>query len=713
MAYSRFDGANILEKIKNSSFMKIDPADKVSPFEFSFTLENKDTQTAIAKHIQTLRQLDFDYAGYQPDDITPAVLIKDLRDKTGMNPIHPREAEIQALRYLRGILIIHENSDFKNEGFKQDFLNDIREIYEKMPAATSITEEANNTHLLGEQFAQRLQKELNIDIEKARKQVTMARDLGILSEDHPAIYTISKSTNEEVTIEQSKLVKVSEDYYAELSREKPWFIAAKKYAGFKSDNPTWMDKFFSADNLIKLQEKGVPAPPSARWLPLPANNQYVTNEVINTATNETRAHASFIRMGITTAFNVKNIKEQTTLASAQLEEMIANNINAARNQYESLYHELQGTTENRTFFVSYQTLLTPHRLEASTYPKFKDNNAKFVEMAKEAMDSFAKKHPEYTNVQFVQTNSNINARASWWSAKQFASDKATRRGKLVETANLLALPQLFQQSDELKRLTGFITGSIKTTDTDIETMKRVVASLPQKIAANTNIKNPVLKAEVVIRLQAAFHLRLLLQKKSPYAGLNAYQRNIMMASLEYLTLGSQALTLMGCKSARDRTAVEAAAIKTMMEHPETMADWQKLNEGIIISLTQGHHFRSMSYHNANVKIDDVHKEFMAKLEDKVVSVKTNIKALKPFSKALPKPATSSNKTIFQKLRGLLRKSSKEEVRVEKRVFITPMMDDFDRTLQGRQKQESVLRKKQSEVSEKNDPDKSSPFNKKK
>jgi hypothetical protein len=88
---------------------------------------------------------------------------------------------------------------------------------------------------------------------------------------------------------------------------------------------------------------------------------------------------------------------------------------------------------------------------------------------------------------------------------------------------------------------------------------------------------------------------------------------------------------MGCKSARDRTAVLAGAIKTMQENPQAMHDWNVLDQGIVKSLQQGHHFRAMAYHVAVVKVSDVHWYFKKKLPKQINDA---IGSLKVFSKTL-------------------------------------------------------------------------------
>ncbi|EKD70146.1 MAG: hypothetical protein ACD_46C00619G0001 [uncultured bacterium] len=61
-----------------------------------------------------------------------------------------------------------------------------------------------------------------------------------------------------------------------------------------------------------------------------------------------------------------------------------------------------------------------------------------------------------------------------------------------------------------------------------------------------------------------------------------------------------------------------------------MGDWQKLNDGIVRSLQQGHHIRSMGYHIASMKLSDVHSNWTSQLKE----IASRAKLLNPFTKKL-------------------------------------------------------------------------------
>jgi len=112
----------------------------------------------------------------------------------------------------------------------------------------------------------------------------------------------------------------------------------------------------------------------------------------------------------------------------------------------------------------------------------------------------------------------------------------------------------------------------------------------------------------------------------------------MRASLEFLTQGEQGIKLVGCKSARDRTAVFAGAVKTMQANPDAMTNWVILRAGIISSLKQGHHFRAMSHHVPVVKVSDVHSDLNKMLDPEMQQY---IAGTKRFSKILEQSTTEA------------------------------------------------------------------------
>jgi hypothetical protein len=577
-------------------------------------IENLDENLVfISEKIYKLREQNFD--AYYTDKDGTRVLIKYNKGEKKLDPIQIYEAEVQALRYLQGMLLIAKNINLSLYD-KKEFLKEIVEIYNKYQDKNEKnTSAADSTFWLSDQFARSIKKYTGVkNTNIARKQLTMARDLGILLETHPAICTISEDDNK-VTIEKSTPYKIRKNYYdnyfgnRKTLNDSYWFKNAKKLAGFDVDNKTtWLENFF-IKNIENLKTLGVTAPPSARWLPLPANNQTIeisvaekekgSKELVFTTTD-------FMRNGIVIPYDFRKIpgynnphKEQKKIAANIIKDLLETELQKKINEYEIFY---AGIIPLPPFYVNYQTLLSPLIGEV----KFGhiDNNARFIKLVKEVINEINKNDNYNNGVEVIlrHTNSAVNRNAKY--SNDYKIDKITRVEKI----------------QEFKK----IAKNIKNTP---------------------NIKiSKELQKELELRGKACFYLQDLIEKKYPYNRHDTYQRNIMQAALEHLCMGKQSLTIAGCKSARDRTAVFACAVKTMLEDEKAMCDWKTHDDGIVKSLKQGHHFRSMIYHSAIVKVALVHKNFMERLDH---LTQKSIKTLLTFSKKPPAYPTGGN--IFTKL----------------------------------------------------------------
>ena len=549
-----------------------------------------DNLAEISQKIKLLQENDF--TSVVTNDDNKKMFVKDLTKSANasLNPVNPQESQIQALRHLRGMLLIVESSLGKRKDLLQQRVTVSYDKYlqymEKAPGKSFL-----HTCWLIEQFAQALIQP-GVDMRHARKQVTMAKDLGILLEEHPVICTITDN-NGKTTTEKSTPVKISAEYYDKYFsnlNSQVWYQNAINYAGLTHANDNWLESFF-AQHVTDLKQYAVSAPPSARWLPLPANNQVIEIQTGKTA-------ASYIRTGTVAAFEIKKEAEQETLAIAQLKELIKQQLVNKIEQYKSRYAEILPTDKNGkfTFFVNYQTFLTPQIGE--TILPHKDNNGKFIALTKKAVAALAsdpelqKLGSDYgARLVFCHTNAAINRHAGWVTAKNsYVEDDQCRSLKLAAT-NILANANL------------------------------------------DGIRNPDLLYEISLRITANNFLKKLLHPDASAPALKTYQHNIMVAALEYLAMGSQAITLAGCKSARDRTAVFAAAVKTMLENPLSMSDWKALEKGICTTLLQGHHFRSMQNHCGVVKVDLVHEDFMKEFPQ---TLKADIKELQVFANTAQK-----------------------------------------------------------------------------
>lgn len=716
-------------------------AEKITAIPPSFPIEFDTTIPQVLKdlrlEIQALREVEYDAETKSGER---SVHIKYHREGINIsgNPIAENEGHIQALRYLQGMLLICNNLPEKSQNSLREEITNIFKNYENQLNSKTYDHAA---FALAEDFAGLLQTHLGINKSAAQKQVTMARDLGVMLEEHPDVCTITE-TAEHATIEYSRNLKISEHFYEEEIKkrdQRAWYTSAKSYAGLKGQN-TWLDSFFEK-HYDELKERGVSAPPSARWLPMPSNCQFVTTQVLNRANGAIATQSSFVRLGTVAPFEINSIAEQERLAEVALKEVIKNHIQEKIESYKRFYGDLAGDT----FFVNYQTLLTPHFLETYLYPLrniiplFKDNNGRFVDMAKQAMANIADEIRKECacngiKLQFHHTNASVNVRSDWITARNSNSDHSIRKLKLRETSSLLTklaariknieseLPnQDKSESSNENKLT--VSNQIEATSSNqsevsppkenalkkpikfeseklkeiierktvpslvpeaLEMMKDIDSCLEEiasyidgkgELTLNLAIKmellaltlecgglfkdNPdiLLQNEIALRMRSSFHLRNLINGNPATDRLNSYQRNLQMVALETHAMGKQALVIVGCKSARDRTAVFAGVLKAIQENVKAMYDWATAYKGIMSSLVQGHHVRSMNWHVSVVKASMVAKEFVKGVAE---SFKKSITAISFFSKKLGSLTSSVKKKL-----GEVNAPATIEVRVKK------------------------------------------------
>ncbi len=490
--------------------------------------------------------------------------------------------------------------------------------------------------------------------------------------------------------EETKFLQISEKYYEKFldfsepepqrgfsftskSLSKIWFESTLKHAGFdKKAKNTWIENFFKIYREC-LQQTGVPASSSSRWYFNPSNlreHKITIDEVVEekNSSSSTKKHVnqiSVIAMGTVAAFDAdKSI--QDTLAFNQLEEVYRLQLDK-KSEYEKLY----GTLADK-FYFNYQTLLSPVFVDAildsvpSFIRKHKDNNTRFVEMGRKTIKKLAEKYKD-DNVQFIFTNAAVNKLAP--ISTEYPEDKETRLSKVGSTGDLLLkVAEQFQRNFITREVSAkdiecknaivdfgyYLKSSFNSTEDRIEKYsvnrdEKHVRQLGQKAIASVRhlgLKKP-LENEIMLRMRASFCLKRLLEHPDNYAELSGftlssnpkkyfmesdrYKRNILISALEILSLGSQATNVVGCKSARDRTAIVLCAVKAMMLHPTQMLNWKVINKSIINSLEQGHHFRAIQHHCGMVKIDDVHVDFLNQVSGKLQTI---IKQTKKFSKAL-------------------------------------------------------------------------------
>jgi hypothetical protein len=263
-------------------------------------------------------------------------------------------------------------------------------------------------------------------------------------------------------------------------------------------------------------------------------------------------------------------------------------------------------------------------------------------MTKKTMQSMADEKKGDSSLKFLHTNSAVNKLASF--AEEFSEDIINREEKIQSTVRLLE--RINDKGESKHTALSTLAHHLQISDGALDVLDKKGTILKDALLAikySKDLKEP-LKDEIILRIQATYALRRVLNPKDTgFNHLSEYQRNIMIAALELLCQGKQALNLVGCKSARDRTAIVLSAAKTMLETPRAMQHWHVLNLGIIDSLKRGHHARAMQHHCEMIKVGDVHSDFDAQL-DKATKIKN--KSRKPFSKTL-KEETSWKKTALK------------------------------------------------------------------
>lgn len=577
------------------------PRDIVRPTSLNFEANSIDDDIQkLTDHIKILREQDF-------DQVKEGELIKhhtrDKNDPALLQPTSPQEAEIQAMRYLKGLMLIAKNSEPTQQ---MHLLTRIEENYKNYYKKFDNAEERGDltqgelTHWLGETCARDISSVLGVKPKDGRKQLVMARDLGILCEDHPAITTISENKNE-ITTEKSTHYKISNEYYnnefftdIENIENQKWFQIAQESAGFEPKESTWLSNFFKGNDFNVMKEKGIATPSSARWLPLPPNNQVVEISVNRNGID--LPPTRIMRTGSMIPYSITDDKLQKQVADKIIRELITSELKQQIADYKAKYGDAINQ-ENFSFYVNYQTLMAPLKLERY-YPHI-DNNAKFVEFIHEVVKDLDKdtrlKESIYSetgaNLRIRHTNSSVNRNAMY--CYSYPDDNKIRREKV----------------EAFEEIRDRVKTQLKPGVEDLDFRNSAI----QQRLYNELHYSPELINELIERERACEALTSLLNYDAPFDKLERNQRNIMIAALETLAMGSEAFTMAGCKSARDRTGVYLCALKAMKENPLAMTNWNELEKGIDLAWKQGHTFRSMSYHVAVVKVELVHKKFMKAL----------------------------------------------------------------------------------------------------
>ncbi|MCW5588999.1 MAG: hypothetical protein KIT27_04970 [Legionellales bacterium] len=570
-------------------------------------------------------------------------------------------AKIQAYNLLSALLIIKADSTIA----KFDTL--ILEYTNKLNNQTK-NFTINDAIALKKECVKLLKTQLKLNRTEAEQQLIAARDCALMLQQNKEISTRGKFIGNDTLAENSKLLKISEDYYqryyypgnAEFDTNQKWFQAAnQKICGKKISQPenTWLAKFFQNHKELIIKN-GLSAPPSARWLPLPANvhkhsivyeynNPNSSSSSSSNNVNDsviTRQAGTIIRLGTPVCYELPK-EIQFDLAVDIYKEIFKTQLNSAIKQYKMLYGDL---ANEQPFYANHINLLSPNWYDGHGQ---KDNNTHFVETAKLALAAVQKDYssnPEnYVNkenatipIYFFHTNDAVNqlndvrSNTGYFvhgSIINYEIDDEAIHEKLLSTYNSFSTKIKFSDDNDNTKLTEILDFIKNSKNILPKNYMNFLNELDNKkfLSSNNTALPAELNSEIATRLRASVQLRRLQNGDPTFSQLPSYQRSIMRAALAQLAQGQQSLNAVGCKSNRDRAAVVIAAVATLLADPLAMSDWNRLNDGIIQNLNRGHHRNAMSYHVALIKLSDVHANFLP-------AARAADKPLKQFSKATKK-----------------------------------------------------------------------------
>lgn len=577
---------------------------------------------AIGERIKHLRAQGFDYVvrDFNGRELLIKNHLRQSADK--LDPIQTNESEIQFLRYLRGMLLIAQSSRFvagsPGADPYQDISSRLEHVYAKYLTKKKHSANKSNAHgdspvltaELASDFANILKDTFGATDDKhAGMQLTIARDFASMLETHFDTCTIASEPKSKVaTISITSMQRVSEELYAKTFANpaaSDWMRSARAMQGLNPEEPCWLDFCIGERLKVLLQERN-PIPPSARWLPLPAT--YFKDEKTTVffdsdmqVHSAQTLHDQFVRTGIMIPFDVRKVPKQNDTQKYAYQKEIALDIakDILRAQVPAQIEEFKqlyriDDSVRFPFYVNYQTLLSPLLFEKGF--GHTDNNARFVSMMDDVFDMLKRDAALLTELRgkhnvdlhLDHTNSAVNRNARFTTADKYVG---LRMARLREAKQFLK--DIVMRKSNTSELNG-----------ELQTRLRAIDALSQLLDYDS---------------------------EGSYAKIPTYAKNIMMAALDHLVIGSQGVSIDGCKSCRDRTEVFSAAVKVMKENPVAMKDWTVLEKGIIKSLMQGHGFRSVGFHVAIVKAGLVHGNFKDGLRK---DVQKAIKDFTPFSKAL-------------------------------------------------------------------------------
>ncbi len=256
--------------------------------------------------------------------------------------------------------------------------------------------------------------------------------------------------------------------------------------------------------------------------------------------------------------NKENDLPTLTEEESKIEERIAEKIKAYREKYGSL------AETSPIFFVDYQQHLDEDKLKITLGDKHK------------------------VNLVFYRSSSVSDDKNKWGMFKTIDKDITAR--KLQEVADLVKRidPRSY------KALNFYIRGHAPVPASQAK-IEELLTETRGKL--NQHRISEEVKDEIILRIRAALHLRLLMNNKPPFKDLPLDQRNLMKASLEYLVTGDQGINMIESMNDRYHATISAAS-ETMRKNPNAMSNWMTLSIGIASTLAEDKNENKTASHSS-------------------------------------------------------------------------------------------------------------------
>jgi len=480
-----------------------------------------------------------------------------------------------------------------------------------------------------------------------------------------------------------------------------WHVHQRIHLGLLPDTDWIGEYYEKKECSISATKPYPCSPPSDRFSPMPAaqdrttcTKQLVTGgerTVTFTRTGIVDPY-QFKEKGSTKAqcFASRVIFAKAILLSL-LEQQLEKEISAFKKLYGQILNQ-----KKIPFYINYITLLTPillTQIEESPFSqhdaeKIKITKAAFFELQEDLLDNrdhndflraLKTNHPnirlhfEHTNVTIVGTLNNQLRHALMQRdcrgvlAAPYLQDYDSEHRSFIDNTMqwldsfpLLSIGGSSLDEAQLASIIGFIQNPKQNTQFQLTAAMQFLAKLEaQKYHFIYDEKiidsESALHHELVKRLQSSVALRVLKDRnqhtvrtvfyefyqywigENPYFFWSKDKKNLLLVGALPHALGAQAMTIIGCKSARDRYGLAAEVIAAINESALNLFSWENIARFVSDSLNWGHALVNNAAHVAGcVKLSALAHEdiFSPGCNQIFKSTKQNKYYLKPEKKPL-------------------------------------------------------------------------------